>query len=298
MKWTNKFNLPKPVVDAIVNDGYTKGDSDISITGLSKPPRMRVLTKIHADEITTDVSDRISSLLGRAIHKILEEANPAGLVERRAYIDIDGVTISGQADVVYSDEGILDDYKLLPVRKANENGLDADEFVAQLNSYAYLLRHGTFVEPDGTKVPTGLVINKIRIVAFFRDWFQAGVAKAAKDGFYYPPAQVQVYELPLWDDGKTLLYLKERIRLHKEANKKLPKCTPEERWAEPDKYAVMKPGARKSIKNHFDREAAECHAAQMPGAVVEFRPGSSKRCQRWCDVAQFCAQWKKESDTK
>src|SRR3954463_10849323 len=38
MKLTNRLGLPEPIVAAVANDGYSRGDADISVTSLLKPP--------------------------------------------------------------------------------------------------------------------------------------------------------------------------------------------------------------------------------------------------------------------
>jgi len=61
MKLTNNLRLPDPMVRAVGNDSYTKGDADISVTELLTPPQLRALRIKHHDEIVEDVSDRIWS---------------------------------------------------------------------------------------------------------------------------------------------------------------------------------------------------------------------------------------------
>src|SRR6202142_1696526 len=88
MKYTNKQNLPQPIVKAVTNDSYNSGDCDISVTSLLKPPQMLALERLHKDDLEEDVSDRIWSLLGQVIHGILERAEETAVAERRLYIDI------------------------------------------------------------------------------------------------------------------------------------------------------------------------------------------------------------------
>jgi len=57
-KLTNKYNLPQTFYDAVKNDDYTKGDSNISVTELISPPRKIALEEKHAGEIEEDVSDK------------------------------------------------------------------------------------------------------------------------------------------------------------------------------------------------------------------------------------------------
>ena len=67
MNITNELNLPEPLVDAIRNDGYTKGDADFSITGLMSPPYQRKLMGEYGGKITEDAADRIWSLVRQSI---------------------------------------------------------------------------------------------------------------------------------------------------------------------------------------------------------------------------------------
>ena len=65
MLWSNKFNLPQPLVSAVQRDPYQKA-GDISVTSLIKAPRMRILEDRHDSEITIDVSDRRPKSRARA----------------------------------------------------------------------------------------------------------------------------------------------------------------------------------------------------------------------------------------
>ena len=85
MKITNKFNLPEAIYEAVKNDGYTRGDSDISVTQLIDSPYIRELKNNHNSEIEEDATDRIWSLLGQAVHTILERADTEDLKEERLY---------------------------------------------------------------------------------------------------------------------------------------------------------------------------------------------------------------------
>ena len=62
MKITNELGLPEPLVDAVRNDGYTKGNADFSVTGLIGPPYQRKLMGEFGEKITEDVSERGSGV--------------------------------------------------------------------------------------------------------------------------------------------------------------------------------------------------------------------------------------------
>jgi PD-(D/E)XK nuclease superfamily len=291
VRFTNRNNLPQPIVDAVTNDRYTKGPSTFSVTELISPPRIRILKKKHWDSITEDVSDRIFSLLGQLMHQLLERANRTGIAERRYYLDILGETVSGGMDAIYDDSRkLIQDYKFVSYYQVRD-GLKF-EFEAQLNCYAYILKHGYYYDPEDTKFTTKLVdrveIAHLQDVFILRDWRKA---QAGRDGM--PEEQVVHMNVPLWPEEKTLAFLTERITAHTRAERVLPDCTFEERWATSDKWAVMpKPNAPRSLRNYDAREDAEAHAARVKGAFVEARPGQQKRCESYCLVRDFCSQYK------
>lgn len=283
MKLTNRLNLPAPIVEAVRNDPYSKGDADISITGLIGPPRIRVLRKKHEENLTEDVSDRIYSLLGQVMHGILDRAakdSAEAIYEKRWYMDVEGIKVSGQLDVFYT-SGLIQDYKLVSLYSVKD-GVKL-EYEQQLNCYAALLRCN------------GFIVDKLELVCILRDWSQG---KARQDDTL-PQQQIIKLCVNVWSQETALQFIVDRVKLHKRANKTLPECTPEERWATPDKYAVMpKKGAARSLKNHETRELAEIHAGNVSGAFVELRKGVNNRCESYCNVSNWCTQFKKIKEGK
>lgn len=279
-KLTNKLGLPEPIVNAVRKDSYSKGSAHISITGLCSPARIRVLTKKHEAEIEEDVSERIWSLLGQVMHGILERAGDStqgksAIYEKRWYTTVDGVNISGQLDAYY-EKGLIQDYKLVSLYSVKDG--PKQDYVQQLNCYAYLLRQN------------GMVVNDLELVCILRDWSK----RAAQNDPSIPQQQVVKLKVPVWSDKRAEDFVIERVRVHKEASKKLPECTAEERWATPDKWAVMpKLKAPRSLRNYADREDAEAHSAKVKGSFVEVRPGNNARCETYCSVSKWCTQFKK-----
>jgi hypothetical protein len=76
-------------------------------------------------------------------------------------------------------------------------------------------------------------------------------------------------------------------------------CTPEERWAEGDKWAVMKNG-RKTAVRVFDTEidAENCAGELGNSYYVEHRPAISRKCGDYCLCRDFCNFYKKEQENK
>lgn len=272
---TNRSELPQSIVDAVLNDAYSKGDADISVTGLLRPPRLAALEDKHENEIVEDASDRIWSLFGQAIHTILERANRTAVAERRLSIKMEGLTVSGGMDL-YEDHGALSDYKVTSVWKLVKG--DLDEWEKQLNLYSVILRH------HGHKV------EKLQIVCLLRDWSKM---EADRDPAY-PQAQVVNVPISLWEPAKAEKFMRERIILHKQAKISLPECSPEDRWARPDVFAVMKTGRKTAVKLYSTMDEAKTHVGFDRALSVQHRPGMSVRCKAYCPVSKFCTQYQQE----
>jgi len=282
MKITNKHNLPDPIVRAITNDPYDAGDADISVTRLIAPPQIRALEVRHKDDITEDAADRIWSLVGQIGHTIIERAAIEELSERRLFAEAEGWRLSGQIDLLRSDDGksyAMHDWKFTSVW-AVIHGLKP-EWESQLNVYRWLCRHQ----------PEPIPVHSLTIGAVIRDW---SVHKA-KEGGSYPPAQFKMLEVPVWPDDEADAYVSGRVRAHQAAmvlaDNELPECTLEERWQDPDRFAVKKPKNKRATKLYDHEDEAIAHCAKDPALVVEARPGTPKRCEDYCSVAKFCHQY-------
>ena len=91
MKLTNKFNLPAPIVAALSENNYTKGESHRSVTTLIDSPRVRILREKYEDQIEEDVSEMMWSVLGTAAHNIFENhAEGEYVSEERLFVKKDG----------------------------------------------------------------------------------------------------------------------------------------------------------------------------------------------------------------
>ena len=181
MKFTNRFNLPDGLARAVMNDPYSKGDADFSVTELLDPPQMGALKHKHANEITEDVSDRIWSLLGQVAHGIIERAETEAIAERRLTMTISGKKISGAMDRFCNKAGLLSDYKLTTAWKFKDHKLPED-FEIQQNCYVHLLR------------VNGIEVKQSEIVGILRDWSKLEARRSQS----YPQAQVMRIPVPIW----------------------------------------------------------------------------------------------------
>ena len=279
MNWTNSANLPQPLVSAIANDQYDKV-GDISVTSLILPPRIRVLMKRHADEITEDVSEGIWRLVGSIGHKILERSNTYNhLAEERLTAYMLGWLVSGKADLL-GPEMTLDDYKFISVWSLLD---EKPEWEMQLNLYAWLYQ------------ANGFDVKQLRIIAILRDWAKSRAMREPD----YPQVGVVVREIKLWSETEQNAVVWMRVKLHKEAEElsddELPICTDEERWKQPDKWAVKKKVNKKAFRLFSSEKAANNFVIeeQLQEHKIEHRPGSYPRCANYCAVWAWCSEGRK-----
>jgi len=287
MQLTNKSNLPAPVVNAVRRSmrEYDAGGSNRTITQIIDSPRKVALERGREDEVVVDVVDQIAPLIGTALHKLAQlGADSAHIAEERIFINIDGWKISGQIDLQHIDEDgfMAYDYKYTGTVSLT-NGEPKIEWVNQANAYAYLI--------EKTK---GIPCKGLFVVAFLRDRNRA----RAENDPNYPQADAVLIPLPMWSFEDQENYVLERVRLHKEAfrrltfGEELPLCTDEERWKRQDKWALMKEGRKSAVKLYSSSE--EANEALKEKHYVEHRPGETIRCNNYCPVKDWCDQFKRE----
>jgi hypothetical protein len=329
MKWTNIYNLPRPLYVAIAHDlynlrrdeqlkkyrekhGLREDTPHFSASDLIKAPRMRILTKRHWLEIVKDVSADMFRIFGQMFHYFLREVAIKAELEKEGYraeermfahIQVDGQTviIHGEPDIV-DPQGALDDYKFVAVYAWIKGA--KDEWEQQTNVYAWL------------RSMRGLVTTGLRICFALRDW---QVSETVQEG--YPPAAGQMESVPMWTFEQQQAWIEGRVRIHLSAEQQLddelPECTPKETWEKPEAYALIRKGNKVASKvltpahchpkegqSMADalREEAFAREAEMNSKLkgkeadrpyhVEHRPGERTRCLRFCDVRQFCNQFK------
>ena len=238
MKLTNHAKLPETIVRAIENDPYDSQGSDISVTRLIAPPRVRVLEQRHWDELEEDVSDKIFTLIGSSVHHIIERAvTDDDISERRLFVDINGWKLSGQFDLL-TVSGDLIDFKVTSAWSALE-ALEKgkSDWERQLNVLDWLVRNNdTELRSNNGKE---LEVKSMYIMAILRDWSKMKVMTSDN----YPRKQVVMIPINRWTPEEQDKYVKDRIRLHQIAEQQgedLVLCTPEERWRKETTFAVMK----------------------------------------------------------
>jgi hypothetical protein len=281
---TNLTGLPEPLYRALA-DKYTRGDSDISATGLLEPPRKAALELQYADQLSEDVADLGAVLIGNAVHAYVKGEGELD-DNLRLTMDVLGWTVSGQTDHVYiedagSEELIhLDGHTIVDWKSTKvsewKHGLRVSR-EQQINIYAALLR------ANGYHVTAG------KAVLIFRDWSDP----AQVYDKLYPPHSITSVDVPIWEPEEAMAFIEQRVSYHQQARVELPECTPYETMGE-DRWAVMKEGATRATRILDNQEDAIALADEKgSGYYVEQRFGEPLRCRYWCAVGKLglCSQY-------
>lgn len=284
MKLTNKYGLPETFMNILARPTYNKGGAHLSATELLSSPRIVQLKRRHWDDLEEDVSDKLFAMLGTAMHNMLEHGKGDNhIIEQRLHANVEGWDISGAIDlqIVEPDGVIVQDYKTTGAWAVMN---PKPEWEQQLNIYAYLVER-----------VKSTPVKAVQITAIIRDHNKRD-AKTKED---YPKAPFKVIDIPLWTYEQRENFIKERIRLHSDAhfaaetNDTLPACTPEEMWEKPTSYAVRKIGNKRATAVCETHDQAEAKIEELgKGYEIEVRPGERTRCAEYCQVRDFCSQWK------
>ena len=275
---------------------YDAEGSDLTVTQLIDSPRVRILRSLHADQIQDDVYENIFRLVGTAIHSIAEQHAGDVTAEQRIHLDANGTDVSGAIDVQYMNEDgtlTIGDYKFTSTHSLRF----PDKWEDQLNLYAYL------VENSGINHP---VVGRLEVYAILRDWNW----RSAQRDRDYPQTPGVTVEVKLWSPQEREAFFKKRIRRHLFADSihselgTPTKCTKDEMWEKDPTFAVRsrkrddaaekRGGTSKAVRVLHSQEEADVYveASENEDLYIEERVGERTRCMSFCDVAEFCDQWK------
>lgn len=285
MKITNKANLPTAFVKMAESD-YTASENEYRVTQLLKGIKETVLEKRHDNEIERDCSEMIWLLFGTATHAIMEkqEAEADELKETRVKINVSDSVLSGQFDLYSESKKEVTDYKTCSVWKVIYG--DTTDWRNQLLMYAYMMRQ------------QGFEVERGQVMAIMKDHS----ASKAKFDPSYPQTPVVSIKFKFTDRDFAFIedFIQKRIEALQEASElpdnSIPPCTPEERYNDGDKYAVMKKNRKTALRVLDSKEEAESWIADRGGDYIELRPGTDKKCNDYCAVKDFCNHYKEKNN--
>ena len=276
MKVTNKSNLPAAFVNAVSTTRHNAAGC-FSATTLNKGAKEIILSDRHFEEIEVDAADQVWAVWGTAVHALLESQPDNNFHEEYFKVPVSESYVTGQVDSYDMENATIYDWKTASVWKVQY--ADFDDWRRQGMTYAWLLQQ------------SGLEVKKCRFVALLKDHSKT----KAKNDSSYPQSPVFIYEFDVTPEDMAetrdrilnkVLEIESAYELDDDA---IEPCSAEERWADGEKWAVMKNGRKTAIKL-FDNEAdADAMAGEMGNAYyVEHRPAISRKCGEYCLCRDFC----------
>ena len=286
MIYTNNHKLPGILGRALEKNDH-KQEGKYSVSQLMDPPQLVALMRRHAGKMKKDVTENLWSLLGTAVHWIIEKNGGADdLVEQHLVIEVDGIKVSGTPDHFNLATLELNDWKTTAVYKFVRGG--SDDWEAKLNIYAFMIWK-----------KLGKYAKKLYNRLILRDW----QAREAKFNKTYPQTPFASIEQELWTKERVEALLIERLHLHegtlKLTDDKLPPCTKEEIWQKDDCYAATKPGNKRAAKLFYGGEDAKIACQEYCdrlGCELSHRPAVMTRCEGYCAAKNFCVQYRKAKE--
>lgn len=280
MKVTNKMNMPAAFVNAVSTTRHN-APGCFSATTLNKGAKEIILTDRHFDEITVDAADSVWAVWGTAVHALLESQPDNNFHEEKFKVPVCNSFVTGQVDSYDMEHATIFDWKTASIWKVQF--ADFGDWYKQGMTYAWLLKQ------------SGLDVRHCVFVALLKDHSKS---KAAKDASY-PQSPVFKYEFDVTDEelqqteARIIAKVAEIENAYKLGDDDIEPCSAEERWADDEKWAVMKNGRKTAIKLFDNSADADAMAGEMGNAYyVEHRPAISRKCGDYCKCKDFCNFYK------
>lgn len=280
MKVTNKMNLPAAFVNAVSTTRHN-ATGCFSATTLNKGAKEIVLTDRHFEEIEVDAADSVWAIWGTAVHALLESQHDNNFHEEYFKVPVSKSFVTGTVDSYDMENATIYDWKTASVWKIQF--ADFKDWRAQGLTYAWLLQQ------------QGLEVKKCRFVALLKDHSKT----KAKTDSTYPQSPVYTYEFEVTPEAleetreRILNKVKEIESAYKVGDDDIEPCTADERWADGEKWAVMKNGRKSAVRVFDNQQDADAMAGEMGNAYfVEHRPAISRKCGEYCSCKDFCNFYK------
>lgn len=286
----------------------------ISVTSLLKPIKQLVLglrVKKDSTNASSDISSRIPSAYGTAVHNALEAAwtsdnlpntllqlgYPPGMINKvvvnpddevllgdiipiytefRTEKEFMGWIISGEFDFVA--EGRVRDLKTTGTYTYT-NKTNDDKYILQGSMYRWLN-------------PARITDDVMAIDYAFTDW-SALQATIQKENYPQSRMMEQLFELmPIEETERFIankLNLLDKYRYAEESE--IPSCTNEDLWVQPSRFKYYKkPEAKRATRVYDSHAEAMAHLTKdgSTGIVMEHK-GEVKAC-RYCEALPLCEQ--------
>ena len=284
MKVTNNLHLPEAFVKSVSVERHNKAGC-YSATTLNKGTKEIILQERHWEEFKTDAADNVWAVWGTAVHELFEKIQDDNFHEEKFDIEVSQSRVTGTVDSYDMENGIINDWKTASVYKVMMG--DFSDWHKQGMTYAWLLKQ------------SGLDVQRCRFIALLKDHSKSK-AKVDKS---YPQSPVFVYEFDVTPEDLELAGKRIHTKVveieaaEKMTDDEITPCTAEERWADNDKWAVMK-NSRKTAVRVFDTktDADRCVQELGDNHYIEHRPAVSRKCADYCLCKDFCNFYKNQQE--
>ena len=280
MKVTNKLNMPAAFVNAVSTNRHNAAGC-FSATTLNKGAKEIILTDRHFDEITVDAADSVWAVWGTAVHALLESQPDNNFHEESFKVPVGNSFVTGQVDSYDMEHATIFDWKTASVWKVQF--ADFSDWYKQGMTYAWLLKQ------------SGLEVRHCVFIALLKDHSKT----KAKTDASYPQSPVFKYEFDVTDEelaqteARIIAKVVEIENAYKLGDDDIEPCSAEERWADGEKWAVMKNGRKSAVKVFDNQLDADAMAGELGNShYVEHRPAISRKCGEYCNCKDFCNFYK------
>lgn len=280
MRVTNALNLPQAFVNAVSVKRHN-APGCFSATTLNKGAKEIVLTDRHYDELEVDAAENVWAVWGTAVHSLMESQQDNNFHEEHFEVPVSNSKVTGTVDSYDMEHAMIYDWKTASTWKVIYQ--DFSDWYQQGMCYAWLL----------TK--SGLEVRHCRFVALLKDHSKT---KARTDSTY-PQSPVFIYEFDVTPEelrqteARILTKVQEIEAAYQQDDDAIAPCSEAERWADGEKWAVMKNGRKSAVKLFDNRADAEAMAGENGNSYyVEHRPAVSKKCLEYCNCCDFCSFYK------
>jgi hypothetical protein len=280
------LHLPEAFVKAVSVERHNEPGC-YSATTLNKGTKEIILSDRHFDEITVDAADSVWAVWGTAVHALLESQPDNNFHEESFKVPVSNSFVTGQVDSYDMEHATICDWKTASVWKVQF--ADFSDWYKQGMTYAWLLKQN------------GLDVRHCRFIALLKDHSKT----KAKNDSSYPQSPVFIYEFDVTPEelaetrDRILNKVLEIESVNKLDDDNIEPCSAEERWADGEKWAVMKNGRKTAVKLFDNSADADAMAGEMGNAYyVEHRPAISRKCGEYCLCKDFCNFYKREQEKK
>lgn len=281
MKIVNNSGVPEVLFNALKHNWYTgEGEKrDWSVTELLDPVKVSILKKRYDDDIEKDALENLWSLMGSAMHIVLEKGSMDKehlglLVEKRLGMDILGKHITGGMDIYDQKDKCIIDFKFQTVWNWIYLDDHIDNLKFQLNAYRILLK------------ANGYDVEKMKVIFVFRDWREYEISRIRD----YPDTQFKELDIEVIPDEEMMKLLEEKVanleKYKDTPDDEIPICSKEERWQKEDSWKIMY--KNKAIKTFYTEQEAIDFVNEKHYGEIRYTQEMPKRCPKYCAGRDYC----------